>query len=287
MEQQLYELLRRSTVRVSTPGKAGHGTGFFVAPGLIITCAHVVRDVQLGSHQAEVHWNSQRYSAQLTKYLSDTDLALLHVNLADHPCVFLDEEVLPFDNLYSYGYPDDHANGDPATFTLEGKAGEQGEQLKFKIGQVRPGLSGAPILNIRTGYVCGIVQLTRDRASDLGGRAISTNTIFRMFPEVIVLQQLFHRQDNRWMRCLLERIVQPTSHADYPRTIQHKYADLTAIGKELISKLIKGEYNEVFVGSYQPLQKFYIPPQAVFERIKVDRFVGRRWLLEQVVSRPV
>jgi len=207
VKQSLYELLRDCTVRISLQGKTGHGTGFFVAPGLILTCAHVVKDVQSGTSSAEVYWHGQLHPAQITRLLPDTDLALLQVNVIEHPCVFLQEEVIPFDTLYSYGYPDDHSSGDPATFTLEGKAGEQGEQLKFKRGQVRPGLSGAPILNMRTGYVCGVVQLTRDRASDLGGRAIPTSTVFRVFPELVARHHQFHQRDKRWTNCLQERLA--------------------------------------------------------------------------------
>ncbi len=46
MEGPLYELLRRCTVRLSASGI--QGTGFFVAPDLILTCAHVVKKAGLG-----------------------------------------------------------------------------------------------------------------------------------------------------------------------------------------------------------------------------------------------
>ncbi len=196
MEEQLYELLRRCTLRVAISGKAGHGTGFFIAPGLILTCAHVVKDYLLGG--IEVFWNGQSYSAQLTKYNDLADLALLSTDLKEHPCVWLNEGATPFDSLYSYGYPDDYPTGDSATFTLEGRAGDEGGQLKFKSGQVRPGMSGAPLLNTRTGGVCGVVRLTRDRTSDLGGRAIPTAILLRTFPELVTLQQQFHQHDHRW-----------------------------------------------------------------------------------------
>ncbi len=39
--EQLIELVRRCTVKLLVPG--GHGTGFFVAPGTILSCAHVVK----------------------------------------------------------------------------------------------------------------------------------------------------------------------------------------------------------------------------------------------------
>jgi V8-like Glu-specific endopeptidase len=168
LKQDLYELACQCTVRLSVPDKTGHGTGFFVAPGLILTCAHVLKDAVSNSIPIEVYWNGQLYPAKITKIHREHDLALMQVEQTDHPCFYLGEEALPFDNLYSCGYPVDHPN-DPVTFTLEGKAGEQGEQLKFKVGQVQPGLSGAPLLNVRTGYICGIVKSTRDRSTDLGG----------------------------------------------------------------------------------------------------------------------
>jgi len=219
MEQQLYELLYQCTVRVSIPGKTGHGTGFFVAPSLILTCAHVIKIAQPYTTSVEVYWHRQLYPVQITKFLPDHDLALLQVNLAEHPCVYFREEAIPFDALYSYGYPDNYSNGDPTTFSLEGKAGEEGEQLKFKTGQVRPGLSGAPLLNIRTGYVCGIVQLTRDRNNDLGGRAIPLSTVLRFFPELIVQQRQFHQNDKRWTNCLWEAVA----HSKYLEGVIRRY----------------------------------------------------------------
>lgn len=220
MEQQLYEMLRQCTVRVSVPRKIGHGTGFFVAHGLIVTCAHVLEAALSDSLQVEVYWKGQPHPAQITKLQRDQDLALLQVNLLDHPCVYLHEEAMPFDALYSYGYPDDHPNGDPATFSLEGKAGEQGEQFKFKTGQVRPGMSGMPLLNVRTGYVCGVVQLTRDRTSDLGGRAIPASMVFRVFPELVALQQQFHLKDEGWTK-LLEKVVHQTRPRDFIPTLRN------------------------------------------------------------------
>jgi S1-C subfamily serine protease len=42
-ETQLRHLLQQSTVSITTPN--GQGTGFFVAPGLVLTCAHVIDGV--------------------------------------------------------------------------------------------------------------------------------------------------------------------------------------------------------------------------------------------------
>jgi hypothetical protein len=116
--------------------------------------------------------------------------------------VYLHQEVDLNDHLYSYGYTDQYPDGDSATFTYEGPTDEQQTLLKLKAGQARPGLSGAPLLNLRTGGVCGIVKSTRDRDSDLGGRAVPTSVILLLLSDLVALQQRFHQQDTRWMDCL-------------------------------------------------------------------------------------
>lgn len=40
--QDLDDLLRRCTVRLRVPQDESQGTGFWKAPGLLLTCAHVV-----------------------------------------------------------------------------------------------------------------------------------------------------------------------------------------------------------------------------------------------------
>jgi len=74
------------------------------------------------------------------------------------------------------------------------------------LGQVRPGMSGSPLLNQRTGKVCGIVKFTRDRSFDLGGGAIPTHVILEQFPQLRDLQQEFHGGDRRWGE-LLESVM--------------------------------------------------------------------------------
>jgi hypothetical protein len=200
MDSRLYELLRQCTLRIDSAQRGHLGTGFFVAPGLIVTCAHVVEDVR--SEAIDVFWNGQSYPVQLKEYRPEPegpDLALLSIDLQEHPCVWLHEGATPFDALYSYGYPDDDPGGASTTFTLEGPSGEQGELLKFQSGQVRPGQSGAPLLNTQTSGVCGVVYSTRGRASDLGGGAITTAILLQTFPELVALQRQFHERNQRWL----------------------------------------------------------------------------------------
>lgn len=191
-EKSPEEHLKECTVRLSHEGKKDHdGTGFFVAPGLILTCAHVFK--KANGKQIYVWWQNQNYAALMESLPEDTDkvdLALLKisVSLPDHPWVSLDESVKTRDPLYTFGYPDQYPNGDPGTFESEGLTGDKPPLLKFKEGQVRPGFSGSPLLNERTGKVCGIIKKTRDRSSDLGGRAVPTAVIFSQFPELAKLQ---------------------------------------------------------------------------------------------------
>jgi len=216
----IYDHLHQCTMRLSGTEEDGHGTGFFVAPGLILTCEHVVRDAYRKRLSVGIYWSGQKQSisAQILHVRANVDLALLQAPLTDHPCVYLLPGLKPDDNLYTYGYPGnvnkgntlyDRSNGDSATFLCEGwTAWAQGQHvgqrawIKFKGGQSIPGLSGAPLLNKRTGYICGLVATTRDENTDLGGRGISTETILQTFPVIGQRQQQFHQNDRRWLACL-------------------------------------------------------------------------------------
>ena len=160
------KLLQQCTLRVSVGG--GHGTGFFVAPQLILTCAHVVASAN--PETIDVFWQSQnqQYSASLVKILPEdhVDLALLKLNTPDlnHPCINF-ESLYPQlnDDLFSYGYPQDYPDGDSATFKYEGESFKGNSPLyKLKGGQANYGASGSPLLNQRTGKVCGILNISRN-----------------------------------------------------------------------------------------------------------------------------
>jgi HEAT repeat protein len=202
----LEDLLQQCTVKITVPG--GWGTGFFVAPGLILTCAHVVREAQ--EQAIAIRWQQQENWAQavVERSRSDDDLALLRVTMpmaANPPCVYLDEVVQSRDPLYLFGYPDqDFPNGCPVTVNCEGLTGDEPALIKFAMGQVRPGMSGSPLLNQRTRMICGMVKFTRDRSIDLGGGAIPTRVILEQFPELRLLQQEFHGGDKRWVNLITQ-----------------------------------------------------------------------------------
>ena len=174
MSQSLERLLQRCAVKVTVPGQMGWGTGFFVAPGQILTCFHVIKNAQNGAVQ--VSWQNEENCAEaiIEEGHELLDIALLKLRdvVDSFPCVHLEDAFQAEDRFYIYGYPDDFPGGASVTAQCEGTAQDQQTLIKFKSGQIRPGLSGSPILNQRTGKVCGMVKFTRDRSFDLGGGGV-------------------------------------------------------------------------------------------------------------------
>src|SRR5260370_40278934 len=144
----LIELLMRCTVRLRIREKL-KGSGFFIAPGLILTCAHVVESAWQEQATVDVQRrdSQQCIGAHILQFrtVAYPDLALLQIQLTDHPCVLLDQEVSINDQLYAYGYPESHPDGDPVTLWYEGLTGVQYPQLKLKEGQASPGMIGSPL----------------------------------------------------------------------------------------------------------------------------------------------
>ena len=55
------------------------------------------------------------------------------------------------------------------------------------------------------------------------------------------------------------------------------------VGRDVINSIINtGDHNQFFIGDYERLRDAYIEPWSVFERVNLDRFVGREWLLDEV-----
>ena len=214
---QLEDLLQKCTVKLTLPGRTGWGTGFFVAPNWILTCAHGVQAAK--GELVQVRWQSQELEATVERSLPDPyDLALLRLTPspdANLPCVYLDEAIQSRDPLCLFGYPDEgDREGEPRTFNCDGITGSAIPSILFNLGQVRPGMSGSPLLNQRTGKVCGMVKFTRSRSIDLGGGAIPTHVILEQFPHLRELQREFHECDRQW-KDLVAKLpnIADTSHS--------------------------------------------------------------------------
>jgi tetratricopeptide (TPR) repeat protein len=217
MNMMLDELLKQCTVKIVT--NSSLGTGFFVGPGYVLTCAHVVEAANdAAKTHIEVFWGDQCCDAvvegiqvkeisvrQLDREITYPypDLALLRITFSDHPCVCLrDEHISAKDNvsLLSYGYIEGYPEGDPSKFQYIGESsiGASKYLLKFQGGQASAGLSGAPLLNLKTNCVCGVVQSSLDAHKPWGGRGIPTSTVFETFPQLKKFQEEYLSRENPW-----------------------------------------------------------------------------------------
>ena len=187
---QAINLLKICTVLLSHEGGKNHdGTGFFVAHGLIITCAHVCQKFQY--YKAYATWNNRDYCVKVRKCSDDLekyDLALLELTDKEikHPYLPLEERVNVGDELYTFGYPGNQINGDVGTYEVIGFDGNN--LLKFKEGLVKNGQSGSALLNLRTNKVCGLIIISLDTRQDIGGRGVPVSVIYEYFPELRKLQ---------------------------------------------------------------------------------------------------
>ncbi|MFD4142849.1 trypsin-like peptidase domain-containing protein [Streptomyces sp. NPDC058572] len=184
---QLQTLLGRCRVRVDGVTK---GAGFFVAPGFVLSCAHVAGAVT--GKKLPVWWDGREYEAAVlassdapsgaARLWPYPDLSILKVadGPAEHPCVWLDG-LLPASGTWvtTAGFADTYAPGSErlaelmrrGTMTLDG-----GRMLELD-GEINLGLSGGAVLSHRTGGVCAVIKATRKKDSDMGGLATPVDAL--------------------------------------------------------------------------------------------------------------
>ncbi|NGO12516.1 hypothetical protein G5C60_34135 [Streptomyces sp. HC44] len=179
-----------------TGADGAEGTGFFVAPGLVLTCAHVI-----GSADAQVAacWRGQDLTLGVVAewFLppgpagSGPDLALLRAPEGlDHPVVCLAEAMEPGDELWAYGHPQGrYRTGDSVSFTAQGpsrriRAGGGSLALHHAThGRATPGFSGAPVINWRTGSVCGVLRFAHSLERGVpGARLVPVAELLAAYP---------------------------------------------------------------------------------------------------------
>ncbi|HSV65622.1 MAG TPA: trypsin-like peptidase domain-containing protein [Mycobacteriales bacterium] len=206
-------LLVAATVRVDASGSSV-GAGFQVAPGWVVTCAHVVgtagvrvrvRSVSGASAEGAVRdvWPPAS-AAGLT---GPPDLALVEMNSPfDVPCVRLDERWPQAGaRLLACGLAESFDGVAPETVEL-GCSGqkltpEAGVRL-LKLGgeTVVPGMSGGPVLSMVTGGVTGMVRTSHHTTLPAGGWAVPAELVRVRWPRVAAAHDAYHAADDRWRR---------------------------------------------------------------------------------------
>lgn len=210
----LLELLADCVVPIERDGRF-EGTGFWVAPGELLTCAHVVHGgkpitVQVGSQSLPAEPASPLLAPDdpAAKFYPQPDVALLRVTdaPAGHPCVLLDPTIPTVgpDLLQLAAWTiGENAPGrvarSGATLHLETSFLQDGVELfKLREGQVVGGFSGGPLLNRRTGGVCALVDSSRSVKTDLGGFGVPVALIEKHLPGLLARHAAFHDTDLRW-----------------------------------------------------------------------------------------
>ena len=213
----LISLFRRCVVCITDEQGRFRGSGFFAAPGRVVTCGHVVH----GAATLRLQWQDQTArvsgvaavppleSVANPRNYPLPDLAVLNVDDAagwGHPCAALTAEqpvlAASRDGLYLAGYTVEHGPTPAltgATTEFESLISEDGYTFfKLKRGLVLHGFSGSPLLDLRTGLVTGITESTRGADSDLGGFAVPAAELAAAFPELLEANRAFQLEDKRW-----------------------------------------------------------------------------------------
>lgn len=165
-KNELQDLLAKYSVKIKISNDK-MGTGFFIGTGKILTCAHVVAGY---TDETKIVWNHEEYKISKVVYPRIVnDLAIIYADIENSNFALIGEENISKQTLYSFGYTNDCPEGEPITLEFEGYGSEL---YAVKKGQIKQGMSGAAVLDISKGVVCGVIKRTKDPNSDLGGRVI-------------------------------------------------------------------------------------------------------------------
>ena len=161
------ETLKRAIVRVIDNGGSTLGTGFLATrDGYILTCWHVVSGVE--SLYVQFEGDDRRTAAELSFELSnsDADIAVLKIPIpVGRVPATLNPSWEVGDPLWSYGYQyqEHFTSGFPVEGRISGDTRLRDQQLiVVSDTDIQRGLSGAPVLNRRTGKVTALINAKFD-----------------------------------------------------------------------------------------------------------------------------
>ncbi|MEU4443198.1 trypsin-like peptidase domain-containing protein [Actinosynnema sp. NPDC050801] len=242
MNDDLVELLRAATVAVVNQYGVLRGSGFFIAPGTVLTAAHVidrldgeeahVRWGDTGAHPASVRWSDPERPTAYVDIYPLPDLAVLHVPAAittTHACVMLSTK-RPSEGAellaqgYTGGLTTTEATPNPVGLRYDGPVTEPGgELLKCRGNVVEDGMSGGPLLDLATGHVVGVVKSQRSPDLPNGLYAVAARSLHERRPDIWTTNQLFHQSDRRWRLA-----IQPDSTVRDPATAARDLLTVTS-----------------------------------------------------------
>ena len=206
--------LERCTVQLWN-GDLLLGTGFFAGPGLVVTCAHVVGYRQtvtlVDFHRASLTGTViQKEEQQAINGILFPDIALIEVEALNQQSAEVEEGFNPDDMLHAWGFPES-SHGSSIEGVCEGPHAfgpADGQRLiKLRSTQLTPGFSGAPVLNLRTGKVCGMLKRSRDETMPVGGYAIRAAQLLAL-PRIGQAQRILETPLRTQLRAHLQDLAE-------------------------------------------------------------------------------
>ncbi|MFE1338597.1 trypsin-like peptidase domain-containing protein [Streptomyces sp. NPDC058733] len=170
-------LLESATVALELPDGRGGGTGFVLAPGTVVTCAHVVAGAD--TVRGRISVTGQEFP--LTVSAGDShrspgglDVAFLRFDpgsVSPRPGPVLTSAPMRLgDRLWAYGHPrGTYRAGQGAALEYQGESRVAfADAVPLPRGYGTPvgeGFSGSPVVNLRTGAVCGMLTTSNEAGS--------------------------------------------------------------------------------------------------------------------------
>ena len=156
--EEIFEAAVPCIVQIYIYDKTGarlwKGSGFFIGPGKILTCAHVMED----AYSAIVISSIRNYNhVKILKMDEDMDLALLMINGSGEKSLQLENEQVPIRNQYliGLGYNYDEDKNDVSYGIVHAVISYKGNQEIINSVPTPSGWSGGPLLNL-DGHVIGV-----------------------------------------------------------------------------------------------------------------------------------
>jgi GTPase SAR1 family protein len=202
MNNKIIEEFNNCVVKIKINNEVS-GTGFFVAPGIVMTCIHLVvknyeiytydkLSEKLKEYKIAIVWKFKTYPAIIKDivYYNETDdtrkfeALFLEIENKYNSVPIIDNRELSIDSkYYVFGYPKSFDNGDSIVLEYTGKSfldcNKEIFLLKFKDDTIKPGFSGSPILNMSTGALCGMIIISCSVNRAAGGRAIPITLLIK------------------------------------------------------------------------------------------------------------
>jgi GTPase SAR1 family protein len=223
---KLDDYIDQCVIKILKPEK---GTGFWVLPDYLITCAHVAGKRQNPNDKIDIEYNGQRSEAKYQSHLSnpERDIAVYKAKIQEAKCVPLGNSEDSIDgDVRLFGYPVNHPKGYSITAML--RPGENDSELGYvyNIETNQPdqssvgGMSGCPVYDKNSGVVVGILH-----GQESAGPSISY---------VIPIESVYKKWDK-----LLSENEQITKDIRQPKMPVYPWEYLLKNSKQQIGKFIE------------------------------------------------